>query len=118
MIIDVSRTTSILAYAAPIGVTATIVSDKNKTKEQKVGTLAGLGLATSVSSTLQSCTGQASAEAYIESLSDDQLAYMCELMDSKENELLQAEYMPDISTIDTNKSNDDVKAENIMIKTR
>ncbi len=87
MVLNVNATTSLLAQVAPVGVTATIVLDKKKTKEQKIGTIAGMGVATSISSTLQSCTRQSVEEKYFASLTDEQLAYVCELMDEKEKEL-------------------------------
>ena len=76
MVINLSATTAFVVQAAPVGVTTTILLDKNKTKEQKTGTLVGMGVATSISAVIQSCTRQASAEAYVESLTDEQLAYV------------------------------------------
>ncbi len=118
MYINVNATTTFLVKAAPVGVTATVLLDKKKTKEQKAGTLIGMGVATSVSALIQSCTRQASAEAYVESLTDEQLAYVSELMDAKENELAQAELGLEIpeTNVKTNASSN--QSENVLVKTK
>lgn len=117
MYINVNATTTFLAKVAPVGVTATVLLDKNKTKEQKAGTLIGMGVATSISAVIQSCTRQASAEAYVESLTDEQLAYISELMDAKENELSQAELGIEIPGTDIKSDTPSNQNENVLIKT-
>lgn len=109
MVLNVNATTTLLAKAAPGGVTATVLLDKSKTKEQKIGTIAGMGVATSVSSTLQGCTRQAVEEKYFASLTDEQLAYVCELMDEKEKELSLEELGVEMTNDEMNMSASDEK---------
>lgn len=118
MVINVNATTTFLAKVAPVGVTATVLLDKNKTKEQKMGTLIGMGVATSISAVIQSCTRQASAEAYVESLTDEQLAYVSELMDAKESELTQAELGLETPETNVKTSTPSNQSENVLIKTK
>lgn len=118
MVINLSATTAFVVKAAPVGVTTTILLDKNKTKEQKTGTFVGMGVATSISALIQSCTIQASAEAYVESLTDEQLAYVSELMDAKESELTQAELGLEIPENDVKIDTSSKQIENVLIKTK
>ncbi len=118
MVINLNATTAFVVQAAPVGVTTTILLDKNKTKAQKTETFLGMGIATSVSAMIQSCTRQASAEAYVESLTDEQLAYVSELMDAKENELTQAEFGLEIPETNVKTSTPSNQTENVLIKTK
>ena len=118
MVINLSATTAFVVKAAPVGVTTTILLDKNKTKEQKTGTFVGMGVSTSISALIQSCTRQASAEAYVESLTDEQLAYVSELMDAKESELTQAELGLEIPENDVKSDTSSKQTENVLIKTK
>ena len=118
MVINLSATTAFVVKAAPVGVTTTILLDKNKTKEQKTGTFVGMGVATSISALIQSCTRQASAEAYVESLTDEQLAYVSELIDAKESELTQAELGLEIPENDVKSDTSSKQTENVLIKTK
>lgn len=118
MVINLSATTAFVVQAAPVGVTTTILLDKNKTKEQKTGTLVGMGVSTSISALIQSSTRPASAEAYVESLTDEQLAYVSELMDAKENELAQAELGLEIPETNVKTSTPSNQSENVLIKTK
>ena len=118
MVINLSATTAFVVKAAPVGVTTTILLDKNKTKEQKTGTFVGMGVATSISALIQSCAIQASAEAYVESLTDEQLAYVSELMDAKESELTQAELGLEIPENDVKGDTSSKQTGNVLIKTK
>lgn len=90
MVIDVNATSTVLAYALPAGVTSTILFDDRKSDDKKSHVLFGSTLAVGASATIQSVAQQvvlATADEYVASLSDDELAYACELLDAKEKEL-------------------------------
>lgn len=90
MVIDVNATSTVLGYALPAGVTSTILFDDKKSDDKKSHVLLGSTLAVGASATIQSIAQQAvlaTADEYVASLSDDELAYACELLEAKEKEL-------------------------------
>lgn len=90
MVIDINATSTVIAYALPAGVTSAILFDDRKSDDKKSHILLGSTLAVGASATIQSVAQQAvlaTADEYVTSLSDDELAYACELLDAKEKEL-------------------------------
>lgn len=100
MVINLNWTTSLAAYSAVPGTTTSILFSDKRTDEKKAKML---GVSTALSATAVTAQSIASDNIvdsharYISSLSDDELAYACELIEAKERSMQDEIYQSDMT---------------------
>lgn len=106
MVINVNWTTTAATMSGSVGGLGYILFNNKKTDNQKAGTLAAITVGTAVSAIGQEIAKTvvlANAEEYVSSLTDEQLAQACELLDGEKELSVETitQHLNNSSTKDT-----------------
>ena len=115
MVINVNWTTTAATVTGSVGGLGYVYLNKKKTKKQKAGTLAATTIGTALSALGQEVAKTvviANADEYVSSLTDEQLAQACELLDGERNISVE-EIAQHINDLDTKQVATDVKTKSL-----